>query len=397
MHTMKTKKDTMLHRHRRWVLPVGVLLLVVSMACRFNVREIGFAEIVPNPYIFYYYHNDAAAAGQFKKQADKVFAFSNVKVKTIAITDKDNPEINYLKEKKGRQLPAAVLLAPDGHTVEYAVPAEKDKRQSMLRDIVSSPFRSSIKSMLVHKYAVVLLLDGPNAAQNELAAKLATEDIQELEKIMPRMPKLIEEGPELVRLSREEMAREESLLWSLGLRAEEVHTPTAVILYGRGRIMGDVIAFKDIQDKVIFKLLNIIGADCECGLDRKWMLGKLIPMTWDEHLRTELFGLLKFDVENPMILAEMSQIISIESTKSGNGVDDLELFQPQEYSLSDESLNAAIPDVQHVSPRAVPYEQEEVGYGDKLVSATVYIVAGVVLLVVLCVIFLFIRKKRQAF
>ena len=173
--------------------------------------------------------------------AEKVFQYSNVKSKTVNILDKEDPVLNYLSENKDRKFPTTLLLSPDGTTVEMPVPKNGSSIEGLLRSIVSSSFRSNIKSMLVRKYAVVLLLTGMNDKENEVASSFAKKDVNELEKIMPRMPKLIKEGPELVVLSRAEMEQETSLLWSLGIDAAKVEQPIAVIIYGRGRIMGDVI------------------------------------------------------------------------------------------------------------------------------------------------------------
>ena len=383
---------------KRLLVVGGAMVLLVSMACRFNIREIGFAEIAPNPYILYYFYDQGTNSSEvveFEKKAENIFKYSNVKSKAVSISDKENPLLNYLPNNEDRRFPTIMLLSPDGQTVELPVPKDGNAIDGLLRSVIASSFRSNIKSMLVHKYAVVLLLSGLDEQENKLAAKYAKEDVSELEKIMPRMPKLIDEGPELVMLSRSEMEEENSLLWSLGIDASEVKQPTAVIIYGRGRIMGDVIPYDEIQTNSIFKLLNIIGADCECGLDRKWMLGKLIPMTWDPHLRTELYGLLKFDVENPMILSEMSQIISIEATKSGSNTEDLELFQPKEYSLSGEATSASIPEVNHVSNRNENGNESEVDYDNKLMSSGLYAILGLVLVVLIAAIFLIVKKRKQ--
>jgi len=392
---MKRREWNKAIANKRLLLVSGAMVLLVSMACRFNIREIGFAEIAPNPYVLYYFYDGQtkkSEIAQFEKMAEKVFQYSNVKSKTVNILDKEDPVLNYLSDNEDRKFPTTLLLSPDGTTIEMPVSKERGSVEGMLRSIVSSSFRSNIKSMLVRKYAVVLLLSGMNDKENEVASGFAKKDVSELEKIMPRMPKLIKEGPELVVLSRAEMEQETSLLWSLGIDASKVEQPMAVIIYGRGRIMGDVIPFDEIQTNSIFKLLNIIGADCECGLDRKWMLGKLIPMTWDPHLRTELYGLLKFDVENPMILSEMSQIISIEATKSGSNTEDLELFQPKEYSLS-EDVSSSIPEVTHISGR--DDTESEVDYDSKLMSSGLYAILGLVIVVLVGVVVLIVKRKRQ--
>ncbi|MFT7159498.1 MAG: hypothetical protein ACI9GZ_000667 [Bacteroidia bacterium] len=380
------------------LLPLAaIVILIVSMACRFNVREIGFAQISPNPYILYYFYDQSSSASEvddFLSKTKRIFEFSNVKIKAVSKTDSDDPSLNYLSESSNRKFPVGVLLSPDGSSVEMKVPKGNKEESQFLRAIIASPFRSSIKSMLVNKYAVVLLIEGENQIFNQRAGKALNTDIAEIEKIMPRMPKQINEGPALVRLSREEAQRESSLLWSLGIDISEQKEPLAAIIYGRGRIMGDVITYEEILENYTFKLLNLIGADCECGLDRKWMLGKLIPMTWDPHLRTELFGLLKFDVENPMILAEMSQIISIEATKSGVNTEDLELFQPKEFSLSSDLSGSTIPDVDHASARKNDSQVDETDYDKNLMSSSLYAILGIVIVVALGAIITIVVKRR---
>jgi hypothetical protein len=392
---MINKKEAKISKQ---LLPlVAIVILMVSMACRFNVREIGFAQISPNPYIFYYFYDQSSSESEvddFLSKTKRIFEYSNVKIKAVSKSDPDDPSLNYLSESSNRKFPVGVLLSPDGSSVEMEVPKGNKEESQFLRAIIASPFRSSIKSMLVNKYAVVLLIEGENQIFNQRAGKALNMDITEIEKIMPRMPKQINEGPALVRLSRKEAQRESSLLWSLGIDISKQKEPLAVIIYGRGRIMGDVITYDEILENYTFKLLNLIGADCECGLDRKWMLGKLIPMTWDPRLRTELFGLLKFDVENPMILAEMSQIISIEATKSGVNTEDLELFQPKEFSLSSDLSGSPIPDVEHGSARKNNSQVDETDYDNLLMSSSLYAILGIVIVVALGAIITVVVKRR---
>lgn len=387
------RKNKEVVKHQRLFLLAVLPILLASIACRFNVREIGFAQISPNPYILYYFYDGQTSlteVDRFTGRAKKIFQYSNVKIKAVNVADKDDPSVNYLSESGNRQFPTGVLLSPDGRATEIPIPIGNKEEGEFLRGNVRSPFRSSIKSMLVNKYAVVLLIEGENAIFNQRAVKELTTDIEEIEKIMPRMPKQINEGPELVRLNRNEAKKESSLLWSLGVDINKEKEPLAVIIYGRGRIMGDVIPYKEILENYTFKLLNLIGADCECGLDRKWMLGKLIPMTWDPHLRTELFGLLRFDVENPMILAEMSQIISIEATKGGANTEDLELFQPKEFNLS----SSKVPDVDHTGSRKVNSQVDETDYDSKLMSSGLYAILGIVVAVVIASLVIVFVKRR---
>jgi len=126
------------------------------------------------------------------------------------------------------------------------------------------------------------------------------------------MPKEVKKGPTAIFISQEKSLQEQILLWSLGVK-ERPDEPMAFVLYGRGRMMGDVISMASVQEGQLHNLLLMIGADCECGLDRKWMLGSQIPMLWDEESRQQLQNEVGFDVDNPMILAEMSRILAKET------------------------------------------------------------------------------------
>ena len=62
----------------------------------------------------------------------------------------------------------------------------------------------------------------------------------------------------------------------------------------------------------VFNLLTVVCADCECGLDNSWLLGRMIPLRWEGSVQAEVIQMLEFDVENPWVKAEMSQILSIK-------------------------------------------------------------------------------------
>ena len=57
--------------------------------------------------------------------------------------------------------------------------------------------------------------------------------------------------------------------------------PSIIVLYGRLRRMGPVLTGLEISTEKITNLLSVIGADCECGLDRSWLQGEMMPAKWD--------------------------------------------------------------------------------------------------------------------
>ena len=117
--------------------------------------------------------------------------------------------------------------------------------------------------------------------------------------------------PSLLHISREQFEKEKVFLWSLGLDTL-MNEPRAVMLYGRGRVMGQPLPFKKIREGGTYKYMTLIGADCECGIDRKWMLGRQALLKWNTVTSQYLATELGFDVDSPSILAEMSRIIAKE-------------------------------------------------------------------------------------
>jgi hypothetical protein len=70
-----------------------------------------------------------------------------------------------------------------------------------------------------------------------------------------------------------------------------------------------------LDERAVTAIVNTIGLNCECGLDRKWMQGTMIPQKWDEDVQKRFANQLGFDPESPAIRIEMSQILA----KGGKG------------------------------------------------------------------------------
>jgi hypothetical protein len=123
------------------------------------------------------------------------------------------------------------------------------------------------------------------------------------------LPKPIAKGPEMVVLDRQSLDREEMLLWTLGLTPQDVNEPHAAIFYGRGRWIGPLFTGEMLAAETLGRVLSVIGADCECGLDHRWLQGTMLPARWDDGLQQKVTESLGFDPESPMVKMEMVSII----------------------------------------------------------------------------------------
>lgn len=322
----------MMNKPKIYTAFIVFLAYTSVFACKYTIREIGFSTLSKVTYVLYRIDENSSF---FPKQLEHNFAESNVVGRGLNLkSNEDNPIIKFAKDQK-LMFPAYVLAAPDGRMIELS-------KKDILNNALSSPVRKQLLNYLPEAYASVILIDGKNISENQFASELINKTCKRVENIMPNMPKQVDVGPNMIQISNEEFEREKVLLWSFGIY-EIPDQPMSLVVYGKGRIMGEKISYTQINEDVVYKYLSIIGADCECGLDRKWMLGYQMPLNWPKPIRQNLSNTLGFDVDNPMVLTEMSRILSIEN-KVASDPDGIS-FEPLVFDLDKEFGD--VPEVQH--------------------------------------------------
>ncbi len=296
----------------------GVALVLISpaLACRYNVRETGFVDLGAEPYILCGYidaNTPAEVMTAFKELPDAALAESNVVFRLIDVDrEKGHPALEYLDPNR-QSVPCVVLVSPDGQIMPISVskpgePFEKTFRSAVDR-ILSSPKRSEILRHVSTMYGVVVVIEGPDAEENEKAKKGAAAAVEQVASQMEFMPKEIGGPPVMMVMDANCLKDEEVLLWSLGLKPSDVNEPLAVIIYGKARWMGPVFRGEQVNEADLASVLFVVGADCECGLDYKWLQGTRLPVRWDEKTHALAVESLGFDPESPMVKMEMGSII----------------------------------------------------------------------------------------
>lgn len=157
--------------------------------------------------------------------------------------------------------------------------------------------------------------------------------------------------------------------------------------------MGPVLQGDLISRDIIHNLLSIVGADCECGLDHSWILGRMIPLRWESSVQNELAKNLGFDIENPMVRSEMSQILSLKQAH----VKSLDPMGSSLLGYSEGELDIAkspekISKIPASEVRKSFYQTEK--SKNNLVFKTIILGFGGILLIVI-VTLLFIQYKRK--
>jgi hypothetical protein len=301
-----------------------------------------------------------------------------------------------------KSLPAAVLVSPDGQSYPVSL-AERDRPfeetlRAALEDILSSPKREEILRQVIKTYGVVLLIEGTDARENTRAKKAASYAIEQISSQMEMMPKPIAHPPVLIVMNQESLSDEEILLWSLGLDGGKLSEPHAAVLYGRSRWMGPMFKGEEIDENNLASVLFVIGDDCECNLDYRWLQGTMLPARWTDKMQAQVAENLGFDPENPMIKMEISSIIrrgSYSYPGTPFGYQEL-VVEPDSNTGADQNSFNEVEDITIPESNQV----EQVAENNPLAEAksplrnTIFLLVGLCVLVLTSGIVILVRAKK---
>lgn len=302
----------------RWLVLLLALWLAPTTvwACRFNVRDVGFVDLETEPYRFCVLvgsETPAEIVALLRQMPAIALRDCNIQVDIASASSATNhPAFSHRPEQAGPSLRHAVLVSPDGQALPLSLDdGNRPFRETLaarLDDIASSPKREELVTASIRSFAAVLLVEGETPAANQRARQAASRAIESIRSQMQSLPKPIAAPPALVVLEAADLARERILLWSLRLDTARTDQPRAAIVYGRARWMGPLMRGDEISERNLSRLLSIIGADCECGLDVAWTLGTRLPVRWNELRHAEAAKALGFDPESPLVKVEVGRI-----------------------------------------------------------------------------------------
>lgn len=302
---------------------LSALLLGVgqsSYACRYSVRDIGFSPLSQDIWTLLHFRNSSSAANQ--TLTTQLLENSEVEYVPVSINSTPSTLEKYFTKGRGEQYK---LINQRDRDISYAIPA--------INSIKSSPLRKLLKQELPNSFATILIVEGGDQKSEVIESILQTQLPQFID-TMILMPKEVEEHPKVITISIDNYRSDTTLIKMMGI---DIHNgeSSVVVLYGRGRIIGEALTPDQAKRGDAIKLLNIIGSDCECGLDRDWLLGTLLPISWSDTQLKAISERISVDIQNPMTLVEMGQIVSKEITLANK---DSEItFAPKESSLTNSS------------------------------------------------------------
>ena len=371
-----------------------------SFACRYNVRETGFVYLGSDPYYLCgYFTQDTPTeiVSRFQQIAANFLLDSNIEVEIIEVDQqRDHPAMKYLDSLQIKSFPAAVLVSPDGQSLVVPITKPNQPFQQTLclalEDMISSPKREEIIRKAIKHYGVILLIEGKNTEENQKSRDEATAAIEQIRTKMDLMPKPIDYPPALVVLDRESIHREKVLLWSLGLDADKINQTHAAVIYGRARWIGPLLKGDKITKSNLSELLLIIGADCECGLDKSWLQGTMLPGKWDKKIQRQVAKSLGFDPENPMIKAEINRIMRMGITYPNNQITHSKVTDenPEAENHENEKLiNNSTSSHATDSTRNLNLEKSSFVF-----QTSVYFISGFLLLIIIIGIIVFSKRHK---
>ncbi len=375
-----------------------------ACACRYNVRDVGFADLDAESYRLYVFHGRGTPApwiAEFRALSSSVLRDSNVGVDIINADEaKDHPGMKYLPPEAVSSLPAAALVSPDGPVLPLSLfnrkDGDSDGLAEALRSLVASPTREAILHAVSDAFAAILFIEGEDAEANQKARQAIAGAQEEIGAQMNLMPKAIAKPPALVVLETAALARERILLWSLGLGTAPTPLPRAAILYGRARWIGPLMKGDEIAARNLSGLLSMIGADCECGLDISWTLGTRLPVYWSEARQSLLAKALGFDPENPMVKMEMSRIVGRRGAApaAGMGYQEISLDSVAPPQKEAGTTAQRPPEVAPNQPRDDGPSGPALAAKTGVLTLALLVVAGVALAAFIAGLLLLLRSKR---
>jgi hypothetical protein len=385
------------------------LLLIVTFlfhdafACRYTIREIGFSDVYSKNYQLLIFTNSITSKEEIltiRQFSNMLLRDSNVTLDLVNIDEQNSsPNLKFLSQYNPHTFPFAVFVSPEGKSMlcSYTTTDRlfSDSSFPLFESLVSSSARDEIIKKLIRSYGVVLIIEGTDDAENRRVKNAAKEAVKAITGSMEQMPKVVNEPPEIMAVPHNKVNDENILLFGLGITEKNKDDTHVAIIYGRGKLAGPVLMDEQINTKRIYNLLTLVGADCECGIDNSWIIGDVIPLRWGPSEQAELTKHLGFDVENPFIKTEMSQIISLKPS-AVNQINPLEenLLGFVEESFEIVNKDDAVPKITAAEIRK-SFSQENQPEINLMLKKTFIGLGVIFLIIVITGLSIFLLHKRR--
>lgn len=336
-----------------FLLSINVQVVAEESArCKYSVRDVAFVNVHGKSWQLRLVKPQGVAPEIFEKwnlALRSQLADSNVGY-TWYDSDSDIGKQIQLANPNATQAPLMdlVRLSDVDSSISVSSPIRLEDR---LKSLIHSPARNEIFSELVDALCVFVLVQSGDESQDAVAEAAVNAAVKRVNDQMWTLEKPTDFGPAIIIVPQSRRSEERWLLSSLGITDEQ--RPAVAVLYGQGRLLGDVLFGEEIAVDPIVTRASICGQDCECSLDRNWLYGVQVLHQWDKTLERRAEASLDFDPNSVFVIAEVAQILQKNAGQNnqappvilGGGLvihelDDLEAGENLEADVS--STDAAV-------------------------------------------------------
>jgi len=317
-----------------------------TLACRYTVRDIGFAALRSHEYALVLSWEPledqrqsirmAQLADEWSRKLKPLLAGSNVAVmidqsrnlehgKALsaaqhASAPSSQPE--SLPEQSMRmalvdRLGRALDLSPSLESLSEATDAT-----AWLESHVLVPVLRTIGNEALESFAHLLVIESDDPQDNQRAHQVADQALAAIQRLEPLLPRPIAFPLRKLVLRSDAGHPKTVVRWMLGCDPQDAQALLAVV-YGRGRLAGPAMQGDQLSLQEALAQLALVGQSCECETDRAWLDEPSLAFVWDASIRDRASSYLGFDPDSPLVRAEMLRIVS-QGPKSNNSADRLE-------------------------------------------------------------------------
>ena len=294
-----------------------ILCANVLVACPYSIRDsafIGRGSRVPFRLVFLSSSGTPGndKLGEAVKTASAAWLRdSNVVARVVEL---DGPEKNEVgtefqeRYSDDSLLPAVILVSPSGATLDLGQVdisgKPLDAVMELMGSVAESPIRRGLQEKLIKHWCVILFMPGTDEKRNAAALAGIKASAKAIAGKKTELNKSIDTAPLILTLDPKQ-PEEKIVLWSLGLAApdgEEERPARALALAGRGETRGPTLEGENVDREKMSELLEMLGRSCSCTTSPVWLIGKAIPLTWSDEIRSMATLQLGFDPLDPEVL-----------------------------------------------------------------------------------------------
>ena len=276
--------------------------------CKYSVRDVAFVNVHGKSWQLRLVKPPAVEPERFEEwnlALREQLADSNIGYAWYD-SDSDIGKQIQLASPNAAETPLMDLVRLGAADSPLAVPSPVQLEEG-LRRLVQSPIRDEIFSKLVDDLCVFVFVQSGDESKDSSAKSELMAAVKRVNDQMWTLEKPTDSGPSIVVVPESRLSEEQWLITSLGITGDS--QPSVAVLYGQGRLLGEVLSGDEITANALVTRASICGQDCECSLNRNWLYGVQVLHRWNKALERKAEASLDFDPNSAFVIAEVAQIL----------------------------------------------------------------------------------------